>query len=226
MTVYKGPESGDAADAGGAGGAVGDSVFRDDFYGASFDPHIWALSGGGAYVLPGGTQHPGGQGRMTKAVAGIPGAKLLSEAGLCDVSPRFEARVKLGGDGNLTNMVAFIGMIDDAFNDAAYWQYSASVGANWLAVTGSDATIVDTGIPVVADTFYTLSIEEFADRVEFGIVQDATGTLKPVVVASLTTNRPTAGVRDRRLHIALLPTENVIKSFDFDWVEVRTGRGA
>lgn len=210
------------------------SVFYDDFFGPVFDPNRWGLSAP-VYVFPGGgtTTQPGGVARLSETNS----VKFLqSLLGIVDraLNPRLEARIKLGGVGDLTNMIAFMGLADGQANDQSAWQYnSADPGdPHWACFIGKDpssSTRVES-VDIVQNAWYTMSIEEFTGsdpRVEFGLIEDPTGNLKPPVLHTLRgSNLPATGVTDRRIDFTVVSSEAAEKAIDIDWVELTSNRAA
>lgn len=202
------------------------SVFVDDFEGKAIDTvNFWTGGGGVTIDVVGGSDAvPGGVAKIEGAASGSP-VRLVGPDGQVNIAraPKSVFRIKTGPD--ITNVTFVVGVPNASYSHAAYWQYrSAEATGAWEAVTGSDATVVDSA-PIAADTWYVLSIAEQPGYIDFGFALDPDGVITvPPVVHRIVTDLPTSASTDRRLEMTVVPGENAAKSILVDWVRFETDR--
>lgn len=148
------------------------------------------------------------------AIAGIAKGNLLSASTFirADQTRFFDCIVRIP---DITTTRVWFGWSSDALSvaptSAIYFVYDSSVSANWLAVTrsGGVENAVDTGVPVVAATFYKLAIRRpnIAAAVDFYI--------NNANKQHVTTRVPASGVN--LTFMAKTLTGAGARGFDIDW---------
>lgn len=102
--------------------------------------------------------------------------------------PYAETKLKLT---SIADVQLYFGFIKDA-NELCYLIFDSAVGANWLLAVngGGTTTTTDTGIPVVAATYYKLGVGCDTAGVPFATINGQ--LFEPVSAVATTSNRASA----------------------------------
>ena len=111
---------------------------------------------------------------------------------------------------------------------ASFLQLTSASANFFVACSNGGVTAVDTGIAAATGTWYRLIIEESSSNVVFRLAADTgaeAGDVYPDVVATITTNLPTAS-EARGVSISLTDTAASSKTLKLDWIRCAADREA